>query len=240
MMESYFPPALGRRTSELYIDPVSAIMMRDSVDRASSLLSAKKIDELESSLFQTLSFLPDMPPLGVTRGEVESFVEEEFNTLLPIEKLPIGSYIDVVRAVKSYYVLKSWIEEMREGEIERRFGVEPGDLHRFVETASWMLYSFSEVSKLCGKKDLAKFLLEESMRVQYGIRKDLIELVKLEGIGRVRARALYRSGFVSIREIARAKPEDLMKVPGIGEVLAKRIINDAKRRISYADPSNRE
>jgi helicase len=65
-------------------------------------------------------------------------------------------------------------------------------------------------------------------------------LVKLEGIGRVRARALYRSGFVSIREIARAKPEDLMKVPGIGEVLAKRIINDAKRRISYADPSNRE
>ena len=234
------PTALGRRTSELYIDPVSAIMMRDSVNRASSLLSAKKIDELESSLFQTLSFLPDMPPLGVTRGEVESFVEEEFNTLLPIEKLPIGSYIDVVRAVKSYYVLKSWIEEMREGEIERRFGVEPGDLHRFVETASWMLYSFSEVSKLCGKKDLAKFLLEESMRVQYGIRKDLIELVKLEGIGRVRARALYRSGFVSIREIARAKPEDLMKVPGIGEVLAKRIINDAKRRISYADPSNRE
>ncbi|MGB9631582.1 MAG: DEAD/DEAH box helicase, partial [Candidatus Methanodesulfokora sp.] len=215
--EMMTPTLLGKRTSELYIDPVSAIMMRDSIERASVLLSSGRLDELESCLFQTLSFLPDMPQISVVRGE--EFSEEEFDALIPIERLPISSYADIIRAIKSYYVLKSWIEEMREGEIEKKFGVEPGDLHRFVETASWMLYSFSEISRLCGKEDLARFLREESMRVQYGIRKDLIELVKLEGVGRVRARALYRSGFVSIREIARAKPEDLMRVPGIGEVL---------------------
>ena len=232
------PTLLGKRTSELYIDPVSAIMMRDSIERASLLLSSGRLDELESGLFQTLSFLPDMPPIGVARRD--EFSEEEFDALIPTERLPISSYSDIIRAIKSYHVLKSWIEEMREGEIERKFGVEPGDLHRFVETASWMLYSFSEISRLCGKDDLASFLREESMRVQYGIRKDLIELVKLEGVGRVRARALYRSGFVSIREIAKAKPEDLMRVPGIGEVLAKRIINDARRRIHHAGPSDRE
>ncbi|MGC8933043.1 MAG: DEAD/DEAH box helicase [Candidatus Methanodesulfokora sp.] len=236
--EMMTPTLLGKRTSELYIDPVSAIMMRDSIERASVLLSSGRLDELESCLFQTLSFLPDMPQISVVRGE--EFSEEEFDALIPIERLPISSYADIIRAIKSYYVLKSWIEEMREGEIEKKFGVEPGDLHRFVETASWMLYSFSEISRLCGKEDLARFLREESMRVQYGIRKDLIELVKLEGVGRVRARALYRSGFVSIREIARAKPEDLMRVPGIGEVLAKRIINDARRRINNASSPDRK
>ena len=41
-------------------------------------------------------------------------------------------------------------------------------------------------------------------------------LVKLRGIGRVRARALYRAGYTSIEKLREARPEELMKIPGIG------------------------
>jgi replicative superfamily II helicase len=47
--------------------------------------------------------------------------------------------------------------------------------------------------------------------------------VKLEGVGRVRARILYNSGLKTIEDLKHAPVEDLTKLPLIGPVVAKKI-----------------
>jgi helicase len=60
-------------------------------------------------------------------------------------------------------------------------------------------------------------------RVEKGVKKELLPLMKLEGVGRVRGRILFNSGFKTIENIKNAKVEELTNLPLIGPKLAKRI-----------------
>jgi helicase len=60
-------------------------------------------------------------------------------------------------------------------------------------------------------------------RVTKGVRKELLPLVKLEGIGRVRGRIIFNAGYKSIEDIRRASLEDLTNLPLVGPRLAKKI-----------------
>jgi helicase len=60
-------------------------------------------------------------------------------------------------------------------------------------------------------------------RVAKGIKKELLPIVKLEGIGRVRGRILYKSGFKTIEDVKRASLEDLTNLPLIGPRVARKI-----------------
>jgi len=48
-------------------------------------------------------------------------------------------------------------------------------------------------------------------------------LVRLRGIGRVRARALYSTGYKTINDLRNASVSELMKIPLIGSTLSKKI-----------------
>jgi replicative superfamily II helicase len=61
-------------------------------------------------------------------------------------------------------------------------------------------------------------LLEARKRLKYGVKKELLELVELRGIGRVRGRRLYRSGMRSLPDLKRAPFSDVARV--LGEVVA--------------------
>ena len=58
-------------------------------------------------------------------------------------------------------------------------------------------------------------------RVEQGVKRELLELVSLRGIGRVRARALYVSGLKTLRDVQRAEVAGISRIPGIGVALAK-------------------
>jgi helicase len=60
-------------------------------------------------------------------------------------------------------------------------------------------------------------------RVAKGIKKELLPIVKLEGIGRVRGRIIYNSGYKTIEDIKHATIEELTNLPLIGPRVAKRI-----------------
>ena len=57
-----------------------------------------------------------------------------------------------------------------------RLGVEPGDLHRAVESADWLLYCLAEIARLYGKFELIKNVEFLRKRVMNGIRAELVEL----------------------------------------------------------------
>jgi len=82
-----------------------------------------------------------------------------------------------------------------------RFRVQPGDLYRTLESAKWLLHATHELAQLFGNKQVIPMTLEVQQRVEKGVKKELLPLVKLEGVGRVRGRFLFNSGYKTIGNI---------------------------------------
>ncbi|MEM2459633.1 MAG: helix-hairpin-helix domain-containing protein, partial [Candidatus Bathyarchaeia archaeon] len=158
--------------------------------------------------------------------DVAVFMEEhreEFMIPPPDEWSDRIAYEEFLGEVKTAMVLKAWIEEVSEDEIIGRFGVQPGDLYRVIENAKWLLYATTELASLFDARSIQPLALELIERVEKGVKRELLPIVRLEGIGRVRGRILYNAGYKTIEDLRNAKIEDLMNLPSIGPSLAKRI-----------------
>ena len=120
-----------------------------------------------------------------------------------------------------------WIDESSEDQILENRKVEPGDLLRLVQGSEWLVFAAQELGRLFGHKDLLGRLEILRVRVAKGIKPDLVKLVKLEGVGRVRARMLYTAGLKTVENIKERSLTELMSIPTIGPSLAKRIKEQA-------------
>ncbi len=215
----------GRRVSELYIDPVSAVVLRDGL-----YTRAKQLTEV--SYLHLISRTPDIAPkLYPRRGEDEMldlFAKEhqdEFMCEVPEYYGDTNgiTYEEFLSEIKCARVLYEWINETSEDGILEVHKVEPGDILRMVDTAKWLLHATYELAELFGHKDLLKPTYELQIRCARGVKPELVPLVELDGIGRVRGRALFNAGYNKIDELKRASVTDLMNVPLIGPSLAKKI-----------------
>jgi len=65
------------------------------------------------------------------------------------------------------------------------------------------------------------------LRVEKGTKADVVPLLALQGVGRVRARALHNAGFKTIEDLRKASPSELSAIPLIGMRLAKKIKEQA-------------
>lgn len=210
----------GKRVSELYIDPLSAIIIRDGLKTRSEHVTE----------FSFLHLICKTPDIGLRlypkKGERDIIAkhaykhEKEFLYAIPEDWVDFEEFL---AEVKTSLVLYAWIEEQSEDYILENFRVEPGDLYRLVENAHWLLYATAELAKLFELKNSTKLLTELVGRVKHGVKRELLPLVKLEGIGRVRARRLYEAGFKSVDDLKKAPLHKLVEVPTIGLNLAKSI-----------------
>jgi helicase len=122
-------------------------------------------------------------------------------------------YEELMREIKLALVFAYWMNEVTEEKILEKFGVTPGELHSRLEIADWLLYSLLEIGKiiLISKIKMRK-IREIRKRLYYGIKTELLNLVKLEGIGRVRARILFNAGFRNLRELKKASLSEIAKI----------------------------
>ena len=213
----------GKRVSELYIDPVSAVTIRDALRTKAELLT-------DVSLLHMIAHTPDMGPvLRPYSNEIDQvalFVEEHRQELIitpPEEWEDNVGYQEFLGEVKTAMTLKAWIEEMSEDWLMERFRVQPGDLYRTLENAKWLLHATHELAQLFSNRQIIPLTLEAQQRVEKGVKKELLPLVKLEGVGRVRGRIMFNSGYKTIHDLKNARLEDLTSLPLIGPKLAKRI-----------------
>lgn len=215
----------GRRVSELYIDPVSAVVLRDGL-----YTRAKHLTEV--SYLHLISRTPDIAPkLYPRRGEDEMLDlfarehQDEFMCEVPEYYGDTNgiTYEEFLSEIKCARVLYEWINETSEDSILEVHKVEPGDILRMVDTAKWLLHATYELAELFGHKDLLKPTYELQIRCARGVKPELVPLVELEGIGRVRGRALFNAGYTNIDKLKRVSVTDLMNVPLIGPSLAKKI-----------------
>jgi len=213
----------GRRVSELYIDPVSAVIMRDAMLNRAPFIT-------DISFLHMIAHMPDMfPKLRPYSNEIDElalFVDEhrdEFMVQVPDEWEDRIDYEEFLGEAKLAMVMDAWIKEATEDGIIEKFMVQPGDLYRLLSTARWLLYASHEIGALFGYKDLLKNLAELMDRVEKGVKAELLPLVRLEGIGRVRARILFNSGLKTVEDLKTAPIEKLTSLPLIGPKVAKKI-----------------
>jgi helicase len=221
--ESIYATRFGRRISELYIDPVTGVLIRDALQSR-----APKLTDL--SFLHMIAHTPDMfPRLRPYSREIDElalFVDQhrsEFMFPVPDEWEDRIAYEEFLGEAKLAWTLKSWIEEASEDELIERFRVQPGDLYRIIDSAKWLLYASHELALLFKHKDILPALSQLMERTQRGVKKELLPLARLEGIGRIRARILYNAGFKSLEDLKKAPMERLTSLPLIGLKLAKKI-----------------
>jgi helicase len=221
--DEIFATKFGKRVSELYIDPVSAVIIRDALRYRPAYLT-------ELSLLHMIAHTPDMAPkLRPYTQEIDQvavFMEEHKEELLvdvPDEWEDRIAYEELLGEVKTAMVLKGWIEEMSEDQTIERFRVQPGDLYRTIQNAKWLLHATHELALLFGNKRVLPQTLRLMERIEKGVKKELLPIVKLEGVGRVRGRILYNAGYKTMEDIKHVAIKDLVSLPLIGPRLAKKI-----------------
>ena len=215
--EKLKPTAFGRKVSQLYIDPLSGVIIKNALE--------SDVEANSLGLLHTIARTPDIYSLYVRKNEMETYLthlmQMEGDLMLPppVEHMELEFYL---WDLKTALLLMDWIEETPEEQLLKRYSTTPGDIRAKVETAEWILYAMSELSELVAPSH-TKMITELQIRVNNGVRKELLPLLEIDSIGRIRARSLFNAGFTSQGSIRDAKPTDLSKIPGIGTTLAEKL-----------------
>jgi helicase len=196
---------LGKRVSELYIDPLSANMFVEFI----------KYKEPKSELdflFAINSATELKPQLTVRRSEEMGLFEEA-------EKMEMGKYMEgrydernFLEIFKSSKLLKSWISEETEEQIMEKYGIPPGVLAARVRNSQWLAYGLGELAYMLNETTTHKEGKKIMRRIKHGIKEELLSLTRVKGIGRVRARRLFNSGVKTAEELAKLDKLEIKKI----------------------------
>ncbi len=214
----------GELTSELYLDPMSAVLLRRALERV-------PIGVRPFPLLAAVAATPDLPPLFLRRGEeadlLSRYVDEEAELLLKPEEDGLTPDLETfLSSLKTAEVLEAWIDETPIASLTERYGIGAGDLRAKVEDADWLLFGASRIAARF-HRTAARPIDALSLRVRYGVREDLLDLVRLRGIGRVRGRALLAAGFPD-RESLRGASVDRLAQALRSPKLAEMVLNEVR------------
>lgn len=211
--------AFGRAVSDLYIDPQSAAVLRDA-------LKGYKAGKA-FGILHAISSAPDMQVLYLRQSDyqwIEDYESEVSDQLLIDPPDDLTKYEFFLAEIKTAKLINDWISEQSEDSIADSFGIGPGDIRNKMELAEWLIHATARLADLFNK-DAVEDVVELRTRVRYGIKPELLELVKLRGIGRVRARALYDRGLKTIEDLRNTSYDRLKQIPTIGEAMARSVKN---------------
>jgi len=209
----------GKKTSMLYIDPLTATYFRDSIENVSK--KGKHTLGFLHVITNSEEFFPKFSLRNKDFEIVSLMIENHKSELLE----PISEY----DCSRSLIALQSWITESSETSISDSLGVESGDMHRMVETANWLTYCLREIAKHVERADLLEELENMRRRIVYGIRDELLDLVRVKGIGRVRARSLFKHQIKTLDDLTKIPVNKLAEIDKIGLTLANNIKSELKK-----------
>ena len=218
----YSATALGMRITRLYLNPVSGKILKNGLTNAMKILTGIDLERQISpfSLLHLVTCTPDFIPLWPQKKDLEKIQDALYGH--ERELLTQSVDLDDERRMKGALVLQSWIEEISLNDLEIEWNVQPGDLRSRVDLAEWLLYSTrvilmedEELSRMDKESHRVLFeaIDETHRRIRYGCKSDLISLVSLRGIGRVRAREMVEKlGVANVKDIALLTENDKIKL----------------------------
>jgi len=204
----YEATLVGKRVAELYIDPLTA---HDFVNG----LKKSKDTSLKSFSFLHLvaSTLEMRPLLKVKTKEYEDIQSDLLkyeDCLLNLEPSIYESEFDeYLNGIKTALMLQDWIDEKDEEYILEKYSVRPGELRVKIGNADWLLYGADEIARLLKLQKVISEIKKTRFRLKHGAKEELISLLKIKNIGRVRARKMFNNGIKTIGDVKKA---DVMKL----------------------------
>ena len=236
------PTSLGAAATRLYLDPATAASFRDAIESA-----PKRGAEAAAPPGGRAPRRRSAPPARLTLGLLHAItsctefypkVYMRYGDGMAVWKLAdakrrelIGP-IDYSESNRSLLALDRWLDEATEAQIASRLEVESGDLRRIVESAEWLARCMGQLARGLGRPDLARELTVLRARIRYGVREELVELVSVRDVGRVRARRLYGRGITGKAKLSSAPVRRLAAIDGIGPVLAPKLRSRASKRVT--------
>ncbi len=217
--ERFVATEFGKKASRLYIDPLTATYFRTAI---------KNVSEGKKHTFGFLHLISEseefFPKFSLRKKDYEAAsLLIENKTIELIE--PISEY----DCSRSLLALDAWITESSEMSLSDNLKIESGDMHRMVETADWLLYCLRELAKQLERVDLLDELDIIRKRINYGIREELLELVKIKGVGRIRARKLFKHGIKNLDDLSVIQVKKLAEIDKIGSTLADNIKSQLRK-----------
>ncbi|MDH3794579.1 MAG: DEAD/DEAH box helicase [Nitrosopumilus sp.] len=217
--ERFAATEFGKKTSMLYIDPLTATYFRDSIENVSQ--ERKHTFGFLHLITNCEEFFPKFSLRQKDYELASLMIENNSSELLE----PISEY----DCSRSLLALQSWLTESTELSLSDSLGIESGDMHRMTENADWLTYCLREISKHVERADLLEELDDLRKRVVYGIREELLDLVKIKGIGRVRSRILYKHGIKNLDDLAKIPVNKLAEIDKIGSTIADNIKTELRK-----------
>jgi len=247
---TYAPTAFGERVSRLYLDPLSGLILREGLRRARQILCRVIEDRSISpwALLHLIACTPDFPPMWPTGKQAEMLdvkVRAMADQVLldGVDLSGLGFLQEAETLAKSAWTLDRWIEEDSLREIESLLSVAPGDLRVRVDHADWLLNAARQIcvndedvdpTLAEADPDLIDMLDIMRKRVANGCRQDLLGLIAIRGVGRVRARVLANHGYRTPLEVCRIPAKSQQRLAdewGWSQQMVRNIMTAAERSI---------
>jgi helicase len=213
---------LGERVAQLYIDPLTAHGIIEALKRAKEPTTFAYLHVL----CNTLEMRPHMT---VRTREVEAIEDElvRYKDDLIQEEPDMFDYgyQDFLNAFKTALAFRDWLDEAGEDVLYERYGLRPGELRAKLSILDWLCYCSYELTRLIDQKQHTTPLYKIRTRLSYGVKEELLPLLRFKGIGRVRARLLYNHQIRHSGDIRKASLEQLAGI--IGKKTAEKLKKDA-------------
>ena len=211
--EKFKTTLIGKRVAELYIDPLTAYFIITCLRNASD----KRVDAF--SFLQVISHTLEIRPMlkvGIREyDKIQEAMLELSDFLLEQEpSMYEPEYEDFLNSVKTALMFNAWINEQDEEFLLEEFNIRPGELRTKLNIADWLLYATEEICKIMHYQSLIKEIVKLRLRMKYGVKEELLPLVRLENVGRVRARLLFRNRFRDIKDLKNADLTTLIQILG--------------------------
>jgi len=222
------PTRIGKRVSELYVDPLTAYYFIKCLNKAT------KIKTRPLSYLHMISNTLEMRPLLSIGSKEFEEINNKIARSVFLQNTPKEwdiEFDEFLKSVKTASMFEGWTNEMTEDQILSKFRVTPGELRTRLNNADWLLYAAQELALLLKFKKLLANLRKVRVRVKYGVKEELIPLVRLEQIGRVRARKLYNSGLKTISHLKKVPITTLERIvgPKIAMIVKKQLGEKVKK-----------
>lgn len=209
---------LGHRVAELYLDPYTGHFLITCLQRATTR------QPQDFALLQMLTSCLELRPLLRPRvKELDEIIEKTtqyISTLLVPEPVQYSSeYEEFLMTLKTALFLKDWVEEVQEDALLEQYGVGPGEVHAKLERADWLLYAAEELVRILSLHQLRAPLARLRLRLKHGAKEELLPLLQLKNIGRVRARKLFNARIRTLQDVKEADVSTLASLIGKGIAL---------------------
>ena len=248
----YEATLMGERITQLYLDPLSASILRTGLRRAVRRKVRQSGSVTEFGLMHLATSTPDFLPLWAKNSEMErssslwlktNAVEDELLADDTLEERLLGK-------VKSAWMLEKWMEEETLRTIESDLDVSPGDVNYRVDLMGWLLAAGQQVlltddvfaeEHLSTIGEIATMLDLLRQRIRHGCKPDLLQLVNIKNIGRARARDLAGMGIRTPKDVMamdRPTRNQLLAKRGWGPLLLEKIHKEVEKVLRRPESPN--